>query len=117
MAYGMEAGFEHLQQALAEIIREEAGLPHGVFVNVLETKITRDRRFAKVVVSIFPTERTEEILELLIQARPLITRALAEKVAIRRLPSMHFVLDSTEAKAEEMENLLNSLDIPPEETL
>jgi ribosome-binding factor A len=50
----MDVGFDHLRTGLAEIFARDVEFPPGMLVTVLDAKMTQDRRFAKITLSVFP---------------------------------------------------------------
>ncbi|MFA6429884.1 MAG: ribosome-binding factor A [Patescibacteria group bacterium] len=105
----VEAGFHHLKDALAETFSKEVEFPFGVFVTVLEAKVTANTAHAKVVLSVMPDERHEEVLEALRQFDHEIKDGLAKRLRLRRIPRLHYVFDTTEARAAVIEQTINEL--------
>ncbi len=110
MSISMEAGFEHLKNGLAEIFARDVEFPPGMLVTVMEAKMTQDRRFAKITLSVFPNGAQEQTLRIIAQFKHEINDGLAKRLRIRVIPKLHYVFDDTEAVAEEVETLLNRLE-------
>lgn len=108
MSLRIEAGFEHLREALAEVLAREVEFP-GMLVTVLETKVTANTGHAKVTLSVFPTEAQAEALKILEKADHEIKDGLAKHLRLRRIPRLHYVFDETEAEAEKIEHTLHQL--------
>jgi ribosome-binding factor A len=107
--YRMEAGFEHLREAMAETIREVVEFPKGVLVTVLGAKMTANTAHARITLSVFPETAKEEVLKILDRAEGDIKDALADHLRLRRIPRIHYVFDDTEAEAAVIENALLDL--------
>jgi ribosome-binding factor A len=105
----MESGFEHLKNGLAEIFARDVEFPPGMLVTVLEAKMTQDRRFARVTLSVFPNGIEDQVLEIINQHRHEINDGLAKHLRIRTIPKIHYAFDDTEAVAAEVETVLNQL--------
>lgn len=110
MSVSMEAGFQHLKNGLAEIFARDIEFPPGMLVTVMDAKMTQDRRFAKITLSVFPNGVQQQVLDIIGHAKHEINDGLAKRMRIRVIPKLHYVFDDTEAVAEEVETLLNRLE-------
>lgn len=99
----MEAGFEHLREAFAEILAKEVEFPKGVFVTVIAAKITQNGAHAKITLSVMPESRQEDVLDALATYSREIKDGLAHTLRLRRIPLLHYAFDSTEAEAADIE--------------
>jgi len=100
---------ELIRSSIAEIISREVELPLGSFVTVARVDTTRDLRYARVFVSVFPENRFGKTLELLRKSLYLIQGALNKKLHMKPLPRLEFVADKTEAEADKIEKILKEL--------
>lgn len=83
-------------------------------VGVTKVSVTPDLRFAKVYLSVFGEDR-EEIFSVIKSSAGFIRARLRERVDMRLVPELHFVLDNTEQRAAGIEKILTGLDIPKED--
>ena len=98
-----------LQRDLAEIIRSKGMAAFGgAMVTVSEVRVSPDLSVAKVYVSIFPSEKQEEVMKLLEENNKAIRGELGRKVAkqLRIVPELDFYLDTTLDYVEHIEELL-----------
>ena len=98
-----------LQRDLAEIIRSKGMVAFGgAMVTVSEVRVSPDLSIAKVYVSIFPSEKQEEVMKLLEENNKAIRGELGRKVAkqLRIVPELDFYLDTTLDYVEHIEELL-----------
>ncbi|MBR3501010.1 MAG: 30S ribosome-binding factor RbfA [Bacteroidales bacterium] len=98
-----------LQRDLAEIIRSKGMAAFGgAMVTVSEVRVSPDLSIAKVYVSIFPSEKQEEVMKLLEENNKAIRGELGRKVAkqLRIVPELDFYLDTTLDYVEHIEELL-----------
>lgn len=98
-----------LQRHLAEIIRSRGmAVFGGAMVTVSEVRISPDLSVAKVYVSIFPSEKQEDVMKTLQVENKSIRGELGRKVArqLRIVPDIDFYLDSTLDYAEHIDELL-----------
>ena len=98
-----------LQRDLAEIIRSKGRAAFGgAMVTVSEVRVSPDLSIAKVYVSIFPSEKQQEVMNLLADNNKAIRGELGRKVAkqLRIVPELDFYLDATLDYVEHIEELL-----------
>ena len=98
-----------LQRDLAEILRSKGMAAFGgAMVTVSEVRVSPDLSIAKVYVSIFPSEKQQEVMNLLADNNKAIRGELGRKVAkqLRIVPELDFYLDATLDYVEHIEELL-----------
>ena len=98
-----------LQRDLAEIIRGKGmAMFAGSLVTVSEVRISPDLSIAKVFVSIFPSDKAQQVLEILEDNKKAIRGERGRKVAsqLRIVPEFSFMLDSSLDYAEHIDELL-----------
>ena len=99
-----------IQKDLAEIIRGKGMAAFGgAMVTVSEVRVSPDLSVAKTYVSIFPSAKAEEVMNLLNENIKVLRGELGHKVAkqLRIVPEIVFYLDSTLDYAEHIDELLN----------
>lgn len=85
-------------------------------VSITRVETTGDMSYAKVYVSVYGSDTDKRnTLKAMSSARGFIQNELLHRLAIRRPPSLSFRLDETIEQGNEILELLDSLDIPPEE--
>ena len=109
MSLRMEAGFEHLREAMAEVLVEDVEFPKGTLVTVLHAKMTANTAHAKFTLSVFPETMQKEILRVLREYEGEIKDGLSERLRLRRIPDLHYEFDTTEAEAAVVETELLEL--------
>ncbi len=100
---------ELIKETLASIILEEAEVPPGVFLTVVKVDTSKDLRYARVFVSVFPEKKFQRTIELLGKRIYVIQGALNKKLHMKPLPRIEFVADRTEAEADKIEKLLKEI--------
>jgi ribosome-binding factor A len=100
---------EQIRKTLAKIIAEEADIPLGVFVTISKVDTSRDLRYARVFVSIFPEKKFGETLRTLGKKIYFIQGRLNKQLSMKLLPRIEFVPDKTEAEADKIEKLLKKI--------
>lgn len=109
MSLRVEAGFEHLREAMAEILPRVVEFPPGVFVTVLAAKVTANTAHARITLSVFPETKQEEALKALAEASHEIKEELADRLRLRRMPNIHYVFDENEAYAADIDRAIHDL--------
>lgn len=98
-----------IQKDLAEIIRSRGmAVFGGAMVTVSEVRISPDLSVAKTYVSIFPSSKSEEVMNILQENIKEYRGELGRRVGhqLRIVPEIVFYLDSTLDYAEHIEELL-----------
>lgn len=98
-----------LQKDMAEIIRSKGmGAFGGALVSVSGVKVSSDLSVAKVYVSVFPSEKSEAVMEMLEANVKAFRGELGFRVAkqLRIVPEIAFHLDSSLDYVEHIEELL-----------
>lgn len=99
-----------LQKELSEIFRQQTAKTHGVIISVSAVRVSPDLNIAKVYLSVFPSEKSQELLESIKQSAKTIRYDLAQKVRfqLRKTPELAFYLDDSLDYLENIDNLLKS---------
>jgi ribosome-binding factor A len=102
-------GMQHFRDALAAVLVERVEFPPGAFVTVLDAKVTKATTHAKAVISVLPTSMEKDVLKTLAEYTHEIKEGLAEKLRLRRIPTLHWTFDETEQAAAEVEETIKKL--------
>lgn len=99
-----------LQKELSEIFRQQTAKTHGVIISVSAVRVSPDLSVAKVYLSVFPSEKSQELLESIKNSTKTIRYDLAQKVRyqLRKTPELAFYLDDSLDYLENIDNLLKS---------
>lgn len=100
----MEQVNELVLRQLAIIIQKE--LPQ-FFVSITKCEVSRDLAHAKIWVS--EISNTDGAAKELNREGFKLRKVLAGKVKLRKIPSLHFISDNTEKKADHIEKLLSEI--------
>ncbi|HLM84009.1 MAG TPA: 30S ribosome-binding factor RbfA [Candidatus Bathyarchaeia archaeon] len=100
---------ELIKSKIAEIISRELELPLGVFVTVVKVDTSRDLRYARVFVSVFPEKQFGKTMEFLQKKIFLMQGILNKQLHMKPLPRIEFVADRTETEADKIEKLLKEI--------
>lgn len=97
-----------LQKELSEIFRQQTAKLRGVLVSVSAVRVSPDLSVAKAYLSVFPSDKAEEMLDSINHNSKTIRYELAQKVRyqLRKTPELTFYLDDSLDYPENIDNLL-----------
>ena len=97
-----------LQKYLSEIFRQQTAKTHGTLVSVSAVRVSPDLSIARAYLSIFPSDKSQEILKHITESAKTIRYELAQKVRfqLRKCPELSFYLDDSLDYIENIDKLL-----------
>ncbi len=97
-----------LQKELSEIFRQQTAKTHGTIVSVSAVRVSPDLSVAKAYLSVFPSQKAQEVMESIKLSAKTIRYELAQKVRfqLRKTPELQFYLDDTLDYLENIDHLL-----------
>ena len=98
-----------MEHEISKIIQREIGFPDNVLVTLTHVKATANLIEAKVYISVYPEEKSGEVLKILEKEVWNIQQKINKKLNMRPVPKIIFILDKAESKAGRVEELLNQL--------
>ena len=105
-----------LQQDLVDVLQRAAqdGMK-GVIISVSKVSVTADLGVAKVYLSVFPSEKRDEIIKGVQSNAPLIRHEMSQRTRnqLRRMPELLFFGDDTLDYLEEIDKSLQGKDEDP----
>ena len=112
------------QRTADQILRELSNMflrdisdPRLHAVTVTNVSIDRELEHANIFINALGDDsREREVMEALQRATGFLRRELAGRIRMRSVPHLHFHWDPTLAHAEQVDEILNNLIIPPPES-
>jgi len=98
-----------IKQQMSQILFRELNLKPGVFLTVSKVDTTKDLRYTRVFVSVFPESETDYASKTLEKELYPLQKELSKRIKIKTLPRVEFKIDTTEAKADKIEKILKQL--------
>jgi len=97
-----------LQKELGELFRKQTAMMHGTLVSVSAVRVSPDLSVAKVYLSIFPSEKGEELLKSIEKNKKALRYDLGQivRTQLRRIPELAFFLDDSLDYVENIDKLL-----------
>ena len=99
-----------IQKELSEIFRQQTAKTHGTIVSVSTVRVSPDLSVAKAYLSIFPSEKANEVMTSIKDSARTIRYELAQKVRfqLRKIPELQFYLDDSLDYLDKIDTLLAS---------
>ena len=97
-----------LQKELSEIFRQQTAKTHGVLVSVSTVRVSPDLSIARAYLSIFPSDKSAEMMANINAQAKTIRYELAPRVRfqLRKTPELSFYLDDSLDYIERIDSLL-----------
>ena len=87
----------------------ELSLKQGVFITIAKVDTSKDLRYTRISVSVFPESEANYVKETLKKERPGLQKKLHEKLYMKPLPRISFRIDTTAEEADKVEKILKGL--------
>ena len=97
-----------LQKELAQIFQSQTRMMHGVMVSVTRAKVSPDLSICTAYLSVFPSEKGEEILKNINRNEKTIRYELGTRIRnqVRIIPELRFFIDESLDYIERIDELL-----------
>lgn len=100
---------ELIRKQISEILARELSLKPGLFLTVSKVDTTPDLRYTRIFVSVFPEKESSYAMQTLKKETFGLQGKLNKYLRLKPLPRIEFILDPTEANADEIEKILKDL--------
>lgn len=100
---------EQLRKLLGEIMERELSLKPGVIITIPKVDTSKDLRYTRMFVSVFPESETRYVSETLKKELPGIQKKLYAQLYMKPMPKLSFEIDTTAQEADKVEKLLMDL--------
>ena len=97
-----------IQKELSDVFLKQTKAMPGVLISVSVVRVSSDLSVAKAYLSIFPSQRSEELLEAIGANTKAIRFDLGQRVhlQLRKIPELSFFIDDSLDYIEHIDNLL-----------
>lgn len=99
-----------LQKEAAEMFQQELReLTHGTMLSITIARVSSDLSIVKFYVSIFPTEKTQSVLQSIQENHVRVRYALGQRIGkqLRIVPDPHFYVDDSLDYLDNIDKLLS----------
>lgn len=108
---------DQIQRLLSDLIRREMNDPRLQGISITEVSVDRELEHADIYVNAMGDEtRKEEVMQAFSKAGGFLRHELANRMQIKAVPKLHFHWDPSLARAEQVSEILDNLQIPPPES-
>ena len=100
-----------IQKELSEIFRLQTAKTHGVMITVSTVNVTADLSIARAYLSVFPSDKGQEMIESINKSAQTVRYELAQRVRhqLRKTPALQFYLDDSLDYIDNIDKLLGKL--------
>lgn len=98
-----------IKEKIADILLREITFDKNILVTVQNVNTSRDLKYAKIGVSMIPSEKSEEVLKILEKQTFNIQRELNKSIETKFVPKIKFEIDRGEQKAGRIEKILKEI--------
>ncbi len=95
-----------MKQQVSKLILSDINLPLGVLLTVVGSKVSVDLRYADIIISVLPTEKIEEVLEILDEGIYDMQQKINKKLSMRPVPKIRFRVDTSGEYVQKIETLI-----------
>ena len=103
-----------VQRELGQIILEEGDFPEGALVTVTRVDASSNLQQARVYISVMPEEKRKNVMRELQATIYFLQQRLNKKLKMRPVPKIIFVSETETARAQHIEEILDSVKIEEE---
>ena len=108
-----------IQKELSDIFqRDQRGFLGNAFFTIMDVRMSPDLSLAKIYISMVLVKDKKALLEKIDLHKKELRKALGDRIRnqARIVPELAFFVDDVEEKAERMDDLIKSLNIPPDDS-
>ena len=106
-----------IQKEISQILQQEHSNRFlGKLVTVTDVEMSPDLGLARLYISVFPVNASDEVLNYLNEVKSKVRGSLGRAIGkeVRVIPELAMFLDNTAELASKMDSLIEGLDIPDE---
>ena len=98
-----------LQKELSELFRKQTAMMSGTLVSVSAVRVSPDLGVAKAYLSIFPSEKSDELMAAIEKNKRTLRYDLGQQVRtqLRKIPELMFFLDDSLDYVDQINKLLD----------
>lgn len=98
-----------LRDNLSRIISRDLSLKTDVLVSIIKVDTSKDLRYARVFVSVFPEDQRDYAQKTLRKEMYRIQGLLNDALTLKILPRIEFIIDTTQQQVSRFEDLFDQI--------
>ena len=98
-----------IRDNISQIINKDLALKQGIFVSITKVDTSRDLRYTKIFVSIFPEKEIDYTMKTFKKELFKIQKLSNQRLHSKILPKITFILDSTGNKITELDKIFDQI--------
>ena len=114
MTIKQERAAQLIHNIMSQLLMNEVSDPAIAGVTVTEVRVDREIEYADIYVHALDDQ--EDVMAGLARANGFLRRELAARTRFRRTPELHFHWDVVMERGERIDSILDSLDIPSDDS-
>jgi len=84
--------------------------PKAQLVTITRAEISSDLKDVNIFVSVFPFDKSKEILEEIKKKKSFLKKKAAQRLEIKKFPEFHFKIEEKNEAADRINRVLNKID-------
>jgi ribosome-binding factor A len=100
---------ELMKEELGKILLREVDMPEGALLTITRVEASGNLQQAKVYISVMPDDQSKEVLRVLRQSIYDIQQELNERLEMRPVPKIRWIVDGTAAEVQRVKELLDKI--------
>lgn len=98
-----------IKQEVSQLLLKEVDFT-DILVTITKVKTSSDLKYAKINISVFPTEKSELALKIIERNIFNVQQELNKRLRLKFVPKIRFEIDQLEVKAQRIEDILSKID-------
>jgi ribosome-binding factor A len=109
MSFRIEKINQLIRELLSKLIQKEISFKPEVFVTVFKVDTAKDLSHTKIFLSVFPIKERNYAIKTLEKETFHLQKEMNRELHLRIFPKLRFVLDNTQEKASEIEEIIEKI--------
>lgn len=107
---------EEIKKVVSKVINQELKDPRlNGLISITKVSVTKDLKYCKIYISMLGTKNVEEAMEALKSAAGYVRKEIGSNIRIHYTPEVKFEFDNSIEYGVHIQNVINNLNIAPEE--
>jgi ribosome-binding factor A len=109
MPYRIDKINQLIRELISRLIQKEISFKPEVFVTIFKVDTAKDLSHTKIFLSVFPIKERNYVMKTLEKETFRLQKEMNRKLHLKIFPKLRFVLDNTQEKASEIEEIIDKI--------